>query len=65
MSFVIVDVEADGPVPAEYSMVCFGAVLFDDALAAGLHAHAVPDADFKNCCLRSGQFDGSPSNHFF
>src|SRR5947207_1778683 len=29
MSFVIVDVESDGPIPAEYSMVCFGAVLFD------------------------------------
>jgi len=30
MSLVIVDVESDGPIPAEYSMVCFGAVLFDD-----------------------------------
>jgi DNA polymerase III alpha subunit (gram-positive type) len=30
MSYVIVDVEADGPVPAEFSMVCFGAVIFDD-----------------------------------
>ena len=32
MSFVIVDVESDGPIPAEFSMVCFGAVLFDDKL---------------------------------
>ena len=32
MSYVIVDVESDGPIPAEFSMVCFGAVLFDDAL---------------------------------
>ena len=32
MSFIIVDVDADGPIPAEFSMVCFGAVLFDDAL---------------------------------
>jgi hypothetical protein len=32
MSFVIVDVETDGPIPAEYSMVCFGAVLFDETL---------------------------------
>jgi hypothetical protein len=30
MSFIVVDVEADGPIPAEYSMVCFGAVMFDD-----------------------------------
>jgi hypothetical protein len=29
MSYVIVDVESDGPVPAEFSMVCFGAVIFD------------------------------------
>jgi len=32
MSYVIVDVESDGPIPAEFSMVCFGAVLFNDAL---------------------------------
>ena len=29
MSFIIVDVESDGPIPAEFSMVCFGPV--DDA----------------------------------
>ncbi len=28
MSYVIVDVEADGPIPGEFSMVCFGAVVF-------------------------------------
>ena len=32
MSYVIVDVESDGPIPAEYSMVCFGAVVFDELL---------------------------------
>src|SRR5262245_46406566 len=32
MSFFIVDVESDGPIPADYSLVCFGAVLFDAAL---------------------------------
>jgi len=32
MSYVIVDVESDGPIPAEFSMVCFGAVIFDDLL---------------------------------
>jgi len=30
MSYVIVDVESDGPIPAQFSMVCFGAVIFDD-----------------------------------
>jgi hypothetical protein len=28
-------------------------------------ARAFPAADFKNCCLRSGQFDGSRRHHFF
>jgi hypothetical protein len=25
MSYVMVDIEADGPNPSDYSMVCFGA----------------------------------------
>jgi hypothetical protein len=33
MSLIIVDVESDGPIPAEFSMVCFGAVLFDELVA--------------------------------
>jgi DNA polymerase III epsilon subunit-like protein len=32
MTYVIVDVETDGPIPADFSMVCFGAVIVDDAL---------------------------------
>jgi len=32
MSYIIVDVEADGPIPSEFSMVCFGAVRFSDTL---------------------------------
>src|SRR5205823_12921817 len=28
-------------------------------------ARAVQDAGFKNCCLRSGRYDGSLRNHFF
>jgi DNA polymerase III epsilon subunit-like protein len=45
MSFVIVDVEADGPIPAEYSMVCFGAVLFDDALDKSFCGQTRPVSD--------------------
>ena len=44
MSFVIVDVESDGPIPAEYSMVCFGAVLFDD-LRQSFHGQTRPVSD--------------------
>jgi len=42
MSFIIVDVESDGPVPADFSMVCFGAVLFDDALATTFYGRTRP-----------------------
>jgi len=31
MSLFVVDVESDGPVPPQYSMICFGAVMIDQA----------------------------------
>ncbi len=45
MSFFVVDVEADGPAPAEYSMVCFGAVMFDDALEKSFYGQTRPVSD--------------------
>jgi DNA polymerase III epsilon subunit-like protein len=42
MSYIIVDVEADGPIPAEYSMVSFGAVLFDESLATSFYGRTRP-----------------------
>ena len=45
MSFFIVDVEADGPVPADYSMVCFGVVRFDEHLATTFYAQLRPISD--------------------
>jgi DNA polymerase III epsilon subunit-like protein len=32
MTYVMVDVETDGPIPVDFSMICFGAVIVDDAL---------------------------------
>ena len=32
MAYVMVDVEADGPIPGDFSMVCFGAVLVKEGL---------------------------------
>jgi hypothetical protein len=32
MPYVMVDVEADGPIPGDYSMLCFGAVIVEPAL---------------------------------
>jgi len=45
MSFFIVDVEADGPIPPEYSMVCFGAVRFDEALDQSFYGQTRPVSD--------------------
>ncbi len=42
MSYVIVDVESDGPIPAEFSMVCFGAVLFNDRLDQDFYGRIRP-----------------------
>lgn len=32
MAYIMVDVEADGPIPGDYSMICFGAVIVEPAL---------------------------------
>lgn len=29
MSYIMVDIEADGPIPGDYSMICLGAVIVD------------------------------------
>jgi len=45
MSYVIVDVESDGPIPAEFSMVCWGAVVFDDLLDKTFYRRTRPVSD--------------------
>jgi DNA polymerase III epsilon subunit-like protein len=45
MSYVVVDVESDGPIPAEFSMVCFGAVVFDDKLDKTFYGQTRPISD--------------------
>ncbi len=32
MSFIMVDIESDGPISGDYSMISFGAVIVDDQL---------------------------------
>ncbi len=32
MSYIMVDIEADGPIPGDYSMICFGAVVVEPGL---------------------------------
>ena len=32
MTYIMVDIEADGPIPGDYSMVCFGAIVVEPSL---------------------------------
>lgn len=42
MTYIVVDVESDGPYPPKYSMVCFGAVLVNDALDKTFYGRTNP-----------------------
>jgi hypothetical protein len=42
MAYVMVDVEADGPIPGDYSMVCFGAVLVREGLDCTFYGRLKP-----------------------
>lgn len=45
MSYIVIDVEADGPVPHLYSMVCFGAVVVEPSLSKTFYGQTKPIAD--------------------
>jgi len=45
MAWVMVDVEADGPIPGDYSMVCFGAVLVREGLGDTFYGRLLPVSD--------------------
>ena len=42
MSYIMVDVEADGPIPGDYSMVCFGAVVVTENLSRTFYGRLRP-----------------------
>lgn len=42
MSYIVVDVEADGPIPHKYSMVCFGAVVVEPSLTKTFYGQLRP-----------------------
>lgn len=42
MSLFVVDVESDGPIPLDYSMVCFGVVRVDEDLATTFYGQTAP-----------------------
>lgn len=45
MTYVMVDVEADGPIPVEYSMISFGAVIVDEQLDKTFYGKLKPVND--------------------
>jgi hypothetical protein len=42
MSLIVVDVEADGPIPHQYSIVCFGAVVVEPGLSKTFYGEVKP-----------------------
>lgn len=45
MSYIMVDVEADGPIPGDYSMISLGAVVVDEALDREFYGQLRPISD--------------------
>ena len=48
MSYVVVDVESDGPIPFRYSMVCFGAVILEAELKRTFYGQVRPVSEQWN-----------------
>ena len=42
MSYIMVDIEADGPIPGDYSMVSFGAVIVEPGLQRTFYGQLKP-----------------------
>jgi hypothetical protein len=45
VNLIVVDVESDGPIPGEYSMVCFGAVVVEPLLKKTFYGRVRPITD--------------------
>ncbi|MGZ8559156.1 MAG: hypothetical protein ACXWWC_12515 [Chitinophagaceae bacterium] len=45
MAYIMVDIESDGPIPGDYSMISFGAVLVDELLDKTFYGKLKPISD--------------------
>lgn len=45
MTYVMVDIESDGPIPGDYSMICFGAVIVEPSLQRTFYGRLKPISD--------------------
>ena len=48
MSYISVDIEADGPIPGDYSMICFGAVIVNESLDKSFYGKLKPISEKWN-----------------
>jgi len=48
MSYIIVDIEADGPIPGDYSMISFGAVIVNESLDKTFYGKLKPISEKWN-----------------
>ena len=42
MSYIMVDIESDGPIPGDYSMICFGAIVVEPSLDRSFYGRLKP-----------------------
>jgi len=42
MTYIMVDIETDGPIPVEYSMICFGAIVVNEKLDKRFYGQTRP-----------------------
>lgn len=45
MPYVMVDIESDGPIPGDFSMICFGAVIVEPGLERAFYGQLKPISD--------------------
>lgn len=45
MTYIMIDVESDGPIPGDYSMVCFGAIVVEPSLERTFYGRLKPISD--------------------
>jgi len=45
MSYIMVDIESDGPIPGDYSMICLGAVVVEAGLSRTFYGRLRPISD--------------------
>jgi len=60
MSYIMVDVESDGPIPGDYSMISFGAVLVNESLDQTFHGQLLLSP--KNSFPKRWLFPAIPGN---